>query len=1030
MIITRAGKGAPLTNAELDANFIELRDKEHLAPIAQQLHKGAAVDVFLYDTAKDSDGGAWRNRCKHTSWENEELVPGKWLGLLAEPWANSFAAAGGQVGDYFQLSNGNFYQLINGNTFATVEVFRGNTREFPALAAIVAEAGRVVVYDATKPELPMWMVFVGLQVGVPQALSNGALSSVTAINGKLLVGLSGPAGGVAIFDYLTDRGERINATTLRYNGSTIADRHISRPDTATGSGQPLASSTVNDIAATVLPDAPIDPATGLPVPTVAVATHGGISIIKHDGVVVRSSETSISAGITFAGNSLLRLYGDALCPVNYPDYLSETFVQSAQYDRAANYPAPIAGALNTVVSAGGKYALGGAGGLTVFKENPAAPRKSMAAHISNAYNSGWQVGDSRGAWLADTAAESIQDGQELVTNGGFGAGTANWIASAGATLSINAGRLVVTQGSANNFGQAQQTIPLVVGKTYEFNYEVSDGSTTQGIVQIGGIDFDWHSAGKYKRVFTATAANMTILLALPSTAAVGSTGIFDNISIKPLLVTNGTFDSGITGWTAADSGTGSSRWNAAGYMELTGADSNNRGARRQVINGLTVGRQYVLNIEKVAETATAFVQLKISGNGLDVFPLPMGKSSFTFGPVLTTSVTLEVNIYSNGTAGIDNISIKPAESDRSVKNKALTINGTIAKTPVAAGAQLVAYSGFTTANYLEQSYNPDLDFGAGDFCIMGWGSAGGVVTNLYNRADPGGTASNRFLVQWANNLTIYGGVGSYAMVLDAQNAIPSGGGMCFVAVVRRSGVLEAWVNGTRVASTPFTQDLSNNLATLRIGGAHAGVGMGVGSLALVRASSTAPAPDQIAQIYRDELALFQPGAQCTIAGNPGQTVNTLAYDETTDLLHVGTDFAYRSAFKGLLRVESEWVSAGVTGPVLALSASGGTVLTGCGAATHYRQPAMLLRDELRRRAEARRAMAREEIPLDFDGIAAQTLFPLPIGFTAKGVFVAGQKKRKGATKDYTVTFDGYRETVVFGVSPGATWVQVTANRSI
>ena len=32
-----------------------------------------AVDVFVYDTSRDSDGGAWRKRTQHTSWYNEEL---------------------------------------------------------------------------------------------------------------------------------------------------------------------------------------------------------------------------------------------------------------------------------------------------------------------------------------------------------------------------------------------------------------------------------------------------------------------------------------------------------------------------------------------------------------------------------------------------------------------------------------------------------------------------------------------------------------------------------------------------------------------------------------------------------------------------------------------------------------------------------------------------------------------------------------------------------------------------------------------
>ena len=32
-----------------------------------------AVDVFVYDTSKDSDGGAWRKRTQGTSWYNETL---------------------------------------------------------------------------------------------------------------------------------------------------------------------------------------------------------------------------------------------------------------------------------------------------------------------------------------------------------------------------------------------------------------------------------------------------------------------------------------------------------------------------------------------------------------------------------------------------------------------------------------------------------------------------------------------------------------------------------------------------------------------------------------------------------------------------------------------------------------------------------------------------------------------------------------------------------------------------------------------
>ena len=43
---------------------------------------------------------------------------------------------------------------------------------------------------------------------------------------------------------------------------------------------------VNDVAITLLPNALIDSSTGLPIPTIAAATDGGVSVIKDDNTVV------------------------------------------------------------------------------------------------------------------------------------------------------------------------------------------------------------------------------------------------------------------------------------------------------------------------------------------------------------------------------------------------------------------------------------------------------------------------------------------------------------------------------------------------------------------------------------------------------------------------------------------------------------------------------------------------------------------------------------------------------------------------
>jgi hypothetical protein len=127
----------------------------------------------------------------------------------------------------------------------------------------------------------------------------------------------------------------------------------------------------------------------------------------------------------------------------------------------------------------------------------------------------------------------------------------------------------------------------------------------------------------------------------------------------------------------------------------------------------------------------------------------------------------------------------------------------------------------------------------------------------------------------------------------------------------------------------------------------------------------------------------------------------------------------------LQRVESAATSVGA---VTALSAGQGAHMTGGAGGARYQQPAILLRDDLRRK-DARGAGTRDAVPFDFDSTAGMTDFTLPPGWSVRDVLVGGIRKRLGATKDYTVSFDGYRDTVRFAASPGAAWVQVIAGRS-
>ena len=91
-----------------------------------------------------------------------------------------------------------------------------------------------------------------------------------------------------------------------------------------------------------------------------------------------------------------------------------------------------------------------------------------------------------------------------------------------------------------------------------------------------------------------------------------------------------------------------------------------------------------------------------------------------------------------------------------------------------------------------------------------------------------------------------------------------------------------------------------------------------GELALWRISKTAATVEQIAKMYNDEKHLFTTNAKATLYGT-SDAVTALAYDDDTELLHVGTS-AGRSVFQGLNRVDNTTDAVGA-----AISASNGLV---------------------------------------------------------------------------------------------------------
>ena len=341
---------------DVSADMLELR------AIAAEI-SDSAVDVFVYDTSRDSDGGAWRKRTQHTSWYNEEL-----------------------------------------NT-AT----RGARREFPAVAVIVAEAGRVTIYDGDDPDMGMWMVFdVRNDAWLKQTNNAITVKSVKMLNAKLVT-----AGyRLSVVDFIDDSGY-VSEQNYCYEHNNISRRNIDAVGASTGNIFIFHINT-NDVAMTILPNAPIDDDTGLPVPTIAVATDGGVSVIKDDGTVVdivRGTGSSLVNSISFDDHNKLIINnsGTSACYYNI-DIPGADLVQT-EFGGYTLFSGSIPASNDNLIS-GSKVLKNYVGhansGLNILEKGLTDQGDGMIAYTTSKYNTGWMPGDIKLATLSDTTVENYR----------------------------------------------------------------------------------------------------------------------------------------------------------------------------------------------------------------------------------------------------------------------------------------------------------------------------------------------------------------------------------------------------------------------------------------------------------------------------------------------------------------------------------------------------------------------------------------------------------------------------------------------
>jgi hypothetical protein len=943
------------------AGSVAQQDLSGVTGVALHRSPNAIVATTIYDASKDSEGGAWINKVDASYLY--EALNGKWLGACASE-AAARAVSGAATGDYFQLTtDGKFYKLNAGA--GTTEVLRGNTARFPRMAAIVAETSRVVIYDLLSPGRPMWMVFQGGGANGSSALSWNAGNPTTCVamrEAVLAVGLNG--NGIVTFDFAKDTTKIGGNQGENSNVKAIALRNAARTSNLRD-GYAIASYSVNVVVMTTMPDAPVDPATGLQVPTIALATATGVSVIQNNGSVVSSSNTGSFTTCVITPYMLWTSGGSTGMYAMQPGKLGASFA-FVVFASATAAPDFNRGTYAALVGAGRATVASRCAGLTrlsLMRANEATFGASLAAQITDTHNTGWMAGDIRRCLLADVSVGSVVGGQ-LVANGGPAfVNTSGWTAGNNATLSVVGGNLRVTNdasGTLNGYGTIG--IATTPGRTYRLQGGFPGTGTLSGRFSVGTT---------------------------PGASDLGN-GIVSN------SVPSNTF---------------------------------------------------------VATTATTYVSVT------------------TFGPA------------ANATADFSFVTADEPVYDRSYKNKPAAINGTLTRAQVGVGSQLVAYSGWSAANYVREAYSADLDFGTGAWrlaaCVSGITAAASTIAERSFSSGPSITLGT----DATGKITGTAFDGTTTRTVTSSVSYTGSGFLNAALEYSTSGSLALKVNGVQVAQTTGTPllTLNNASAVFTVGNNFALTAAFPGSICLVKPTATVPSDDASLWMYQQEAAMFRDGAQVTLPDS-GAVVD-MDYDPQEDKWKVASA-ANESAFVGLVRVSSAPVSAGSISKIASKSGIKLIARSTTNPGVDVTVPAQNLMAELLRRGEEAARLARLQEMFDWTGgftgnfssgtntILSASGLSLPAGATAKGAqvshanlpagttitdivgttvylsanatgtvvgaqigfldfilptgmewregFTSGALKQEGSTKDYTRQFDGFRERARFAATPGAT----------